>query len=115
MVAYKGMPKSTHPELEYMARVKELPCCNCLPGEQISATQCHHITDGGRRLGNFYCLPLCDICHKNVHLLRNGVERTFWEQVNQTLGIEREWIGTKILARPTLNFRGRDWLNKVMP
>jgi hypothetical protein len=56
MVAYKGQPKATWEEREHMQRIKYLPCCVCLPGEQSTPTECHHITDGGRRPRRFLLL-----------------------------------------------------------
>jgi len=99
MVGYAGKPKASSEEREHMARVKRLPCCVCLPEEQSSPTEVHHITEGSRRLGDFYVLPLCRKHHENVHLLRNGATRQLWAELNKTLGVNRSWPQTKILPR----------------
>lgn len=99
MVGYAGKVKATAKEREYMARVKQLPCCVCLPNEQSTPTEVHHITEGMRRVGNFYCLPLCRVHHANVHRLGRIEVRRLWDWVNQTLGIERTWIQSKVLPR----------------
>lgn len=99
MVSYVGKARATSEESEYMQRVKLLPCCVCLPEEQSSPTEVHHITEGSRRLGNLYCLPLCRKHHENVHLLRNQGAQQLWKQVNQTLGIRREWPTSKIIQK----------------
>lgn len=43
-----------------MAKIKEMDCIAC--GNW--GVDCHHITSGGRRLGNMFCLPLCLECHR---------------------------------------------------
>lgn len=82
-----------------MARVKLLPCCVCLPAEQISVTEVHHITEGARRVGGFYCLPLCKTHHQYVHRIPKATIRTLWDSVNDTLGIKRDWPASKIVKR----------------
>jgi len=82
-----------------MSRVKALPCCVCLPDEQKSRTEVHHITQGSRRVGNFYCLPLCAHHHLNVHLLGIVLVKRLWSLVNETLGIQRAWPQSKIISR----------------
>lgn len=49
-------------EREHLARVKALPCWirNHECGGEIQA---HHLTDGGRRLGHYYTIPLCHYHH----------------------------------------------------
>lgn len=101
MVTYRGMPKASKEELAHLERVRALPCCMCLPGEQNSITEAHHILSGGRRLGHFFVIPLCKgKHHENVHLLRGEATQQLWRQVNATLGITRDWPASKIIPRP---------------
>lgn len=98
MVAYRNMPRATADEKEHMKRVSELPCCVCQPGWQRSMTQVHHLISGGRRMGHFFVIPLCEWHHQHVHQLA-GVIRTHWELVNETLGVKRDWPVSKICQR----------------
>lgn len=101
MVAYRNMPKATPEELEYLARVRQLPCCVCLPGEQDSPTEGHHVLDGGRRIGNFFVIPLCrNLHHKQVHMLNHEMQKELVTQVHETLGITgHPYPQSKILPR----------------
>lgn len=51
----------TKADREHLASVKQMSCL--LLGRArslcIGPVQAHHVTDGGRRLGDFYSLPLC--------------------------------------------------------
>lgn len=99
MVWYAGKAKATPEEKAYMARLKNLPCCVCLPEEQKTPTECHHITLGSRRIGNFFCLPLCREHHQKVHLLGIVLVKRLWRLVNETLGIQRSWPQSRIVSR----------------
>lgn len=107
MVMYRGMPKATKAELAYLAQVKELPCCVCpeAPGrDQQSPTEAHHIVQG-KRLGHFFCLPLCAEHHELVTSARWMFEQIFssqrslWEKTNAKLGVSREWPASKVVPR----------------
>src|ERR1700761_8502830 len=99
MVLWKGMPRATDEERVWLARIKQLPCCLCLPGEQKSVTEVHHIKIGNKRAGHFYVLPLCkEEHHANVHRYKQ-FERALWDKLNQELGVTREWPDTKIVGR----------------
>lgn len=62
--------KPTIKESDHMDMVAKFPCCKCgkLP------IQVHHITEGGRRLGNFWILPLCSPCHKAINNFQKQLE-----------------------------------------
>lgn len=79
-----------------MARVKQLPCCNCFP--QKTGTQVDHMKDGNRRIGDFYVIPLCEDCHRAVHKIRYK-QWELWEETNKKLGISRERPASKIVPR----------------
>lgn len=99
MVQYRGMPKATAAEKIHLERVKQLPCCACLPGEQTSITEVHHIVRSNKRLGHFHVLPLCQVHHRNVRKLRN-LEKALWQVVMQALGVTgHEWPSSKVLPR----------------
>jgi hypothetical protein len=99
MVMYRGMPKATLEELEHLARVKLLPCCLCLPGEQRSRTEVHHIKRGNKRLGHFYVLPYCKIKHHANASYYTYHERDLWQRLNDELGIVRQWPMSKLVPR----------------
>lgn len=98
MVQWSGMKAATKAEREHLGRVKELPCCVCFPSEQRSMTEVHHIVRDNKRLGHFFVLPLCHAHHQNVSRLKK-LERSYWQLLNETLGIKREWPQSKIVAR----------------
>lgn len=99
MVQYQGMPKATAAEKEHLARVKQLPCCVCLPEEQATPTEVHHILYAGKRIGHFHVLPLCEYHHRTVHDLRHQ-ERLYWELLMESLGItDQTWPETKVVNR----------------
>jgi hypothetical protein len=100
MVTYRGMPKATTQELEHLARVKQLPCCLCLPGEQRSRTEVHHIKRGNKRLGHFYVLPYCRVKHHASAYLYTHQERDLWQKLVDELGVVRDWPASKLVARP---------------
>ena len=59
-------PKGTAPtkaEKALMAAVKCMGCIKC----QKTPVDIHHITEGGRRLGHAWILPLCAYCHRWIN------------------------------------------------
>ena len=100
VVQYLGQPKITAGEQQHLAAVRELPCCICLEGEQQTPTQAHHLLIGGRRVGHYYVLPLCEHHHGLVYLLREADRRRLFYEVNETLQVERDWPKSKVVARP---------------
>lgn len=101
MVMWKGQPRATPEELEYLARVRQLPCCVCLPGEQDSPTEGHHCLVGGKRIGHFFVIPLCrNLHHKQVHMLGHAMQKQLVREVHETLGITgHPWPLSKLVAR----------------
>lgn len=54
----------TAEESRWMAAIAELGCCVCMKFHQVHTPPAvHHIVEGGRRLGHFYTIPLCDPGH----------------------------------------------------
>ncbi len=99
MVMYRGMPKATPEELAHLARVKQLPCCLCIPGAQRSATEVHHIKRGNKRLGHFYVLPYCKFTHHANASYYTYHERALWQKLNDELGVVRDWPISKVITR----------------
>lgn len=101
MVAYKGMPKATMEELLFMSLVKLRPCCLCLPGEQRSVTEVHHIKRGGKRMGHFFVLPYCKIKHHGQAYLYTHAERAHWQKLIDDMGVVHDWPTSKIVRGVT--------------
>lgn len=99
MVAWKGQPKATKAELEHMARVKELPCCICVAGEQTSITEVHHLKLGNKRMGHFYVIPLCSTFHHPKAYQWTYCQRALWQSVMDDLGIVMDWPTSRIVSR----------------
>jgi hypothetical protein len=98
MVAYLGRKRITPEERSHLAAVKALPCCICPDGMQMTPTECHHLLDGGKRIGHFWVIPLCRLHHAQIHRFRAFVV-ALWEATNKKLGIEREWVTSKVVPR----------------
>ena len=63
--------------MEYMARVKEKPCCVC---GAPPPSEAHHCRSGGMARDDFKTIPLCIPCHrgdKGYHLNKRE-----WEEKN---------------------------------
>jgi hypothetical protein len=108
MVAYRGMPKLTADEKKHLELILAQPCLTCV--HQIMRTEAHHIVEGNRRLGPYYLLPLCGICHRigpvNITYHRreferlHGEQRILWELLMSTLGVmHTRWPESKIVPR----------------
>lgn len=100
MVAFKGMKPATPAEREFMARVRELPCCLCHAGTQQTRTECHHVVRGNKRLGHYFCLPICESHHHVIKQFKS-LERGLWQQTVDQLGVVVSWPQSKICARRT--------------
>lgn len=99
MVAYKNMVRATADEKRHLVRVRGLPCCICLPNEQQSPTEAHHLLSGGQRMGHYFCVPLCHQHHDNVYKYAIMM-RALWVQVMATLGVtDVEWPTSKVCKR----------------
>jgi len=59
----------TAKEIAHLLFVKSCPCITCAAPPP---SQAHHITSGGRRLGHYYCLPLCYECHEGKFSIGNS-------------------------------------------
>lgn len=82
-------------------RIKEMDCIvqDRFCGGLVEA---HHITQGGRRLGHFSTLPLCQGHHEGTKLSIGNTKKSFvakygselelLTKVNEILGIKKELI-----------------------
>lgn len=111
-------------ESERIEAMMRLGCVCCAQsGIAHIAQECHHILDGGRRMGHWFTLPLCRGHHQGDfnkeqrqalpfgHLvaisdgrkLFNAVyesERKLWEIVQDRLHLPKIWkVSSKILPR----------------
>lgn len=99
MVAYRNQPRATADEKRHLARVKELPCCICLPDEQKTPTEVHHLLQGGRRISHYHTIPLCRDHHNDVSKY-SIMMRALWVQVLIKLDVtDVEWPTSKICKR----------------
>jgi hypothetical protein len=103
MVYYKGQTPATPAERQHLARVKELPCCLCLPGEQESVpdnwTEANHLKCGNKRMGHYFVVPYCRIIHHPKAHLYVRRERDLWQQTVDTLGVIVTWPTSKLVPR----------------
>lgn len=53
-------------EFDRMFRLKQMPCL-INNGDCQGVTEVHHLTDGGRRLGHMFTVPLCQWHHTQGH------------------------------------------------
>ena len=92
----KKCPPPNKAEREWMGRVKNLPCCIC---NHPPPSDCHHITDCGRRIGHLFTLPLCYEDHRGRRGF-SGLDRSAWDKSleNQLrlLEIVKEQLGYKV-------------------
>lgn len=107
-----------------IGRMMLLGCCACavlgIPNHlQI---ECHHILDGGRRMGHRFTIPLCKGHHQGYFTADQqlilkvkqlvsigdgrklfvevyGTERELLERVDHLLGLDTPWPASKILPR----------------
>ena len=68
--------KPTGKEIEFIFKVKRLPCIIC---KAKAPSQAHHICDTGRRMGHAYILPLCEKCHIGQDGF-TGLNRSAWDK-----------------------------------
>lgn len=66
----------TKAALAHMAAVKCLPCCIC---GKNAPSEAHHITRWGRKLGDFFTIPLCEEDHRGDRGF-SGVNRSAWDK-----------------------------------
>jgi hypothetical protein len=88
------------------------------------AVQCHHIVEGGKRLGHGYTIPLnvwyhlgfvpfqcadaeeaiamygASLVHgRPLFIASHGTERELWEMTQSLLGLPADWPESKVLPR----------------
>ena len=51
-------------ERRHMERVQQLGCLACWIEGIVAPAEIHHVTDGSRRLGHRYVIPLCSWHHR---------------------------------------------------
>lgn len=74
MIARRKKP--TKAASEHMGRVKEMGCIACwLEHHRYAPAQYHHIVEGGKRLGDFYGLPLCPWHHEGEKMGNTAISR----------------------------------------
>jgi len=98
MKRYNPRGKATKEERAWMDRVAQERCCGC-GAHQI---QVHHVTEGFRRLGNFYCFALCLTCHPLVDAKGFQWELEQCRQTHKRLGRKFTEPPTKIVPRRAL-------------
>lgn len=67
---------ATKKEREHIIKIKELACIIC---GYPPPSDCHHITECGRRLGHMFTLPLCMECHRGRNGF-SGLNRSAWDK-----------------------------------
>lgn len=80
---------ATKEEKAHIMRVKCMKCVACQEdwfdsqgyywGGTVNTSDYHHITDGGRRLGHMWGLPLCEKCHRGEDGF-SGKNRGAWDK-----------------------------------
>lgn len=121
---HTSLRSPTKYESERIEAMMRLGCvCCALVGQPHIAQECHHILDGGRRMGHWFTLPLCRGHHqgdfspeqrsifepKYLVAISDGrkvfnatfnSERKLWEVVQDRLHLPKVWkIESKILPR----------------
>lgn len=74
--------------LDWLARIRGLPCLCCGHGRQTTPTRAHHPKGlfprtTGKRISDLLCLPLCDWHHTDgpQALHRTGDELAWWKRM----------------------------------
>lgn len=119
--------RATAEEQRRIVEMLKLGCAACafLAIPNGAFTQCHHITEGNKRLGHLYTIPLCCGHHQGVWppqlielipedyrvSIADGkkaftriypTERELWTRVQIRLGLPVVWPASKIVPRLTL-------------
>ena len=82
---------------EHLEKVREMDCCIC---ECPPRCDSHHITYAekrgfGQKVGDNFTVPLCRMCHTNLHNYKYG-EKLFWSlQGIDPLELAEEIYGQK--------------------
>lgn len=79
--------------LEYMGKVKQLPCCVCGAPAPSDAHHCYHGRYGSRRSSDFDVIPLCKAHHqdgpeaihnaKETWAVKHGPDYSYIEQTRK--------------------------------
>lgn len=95
MKRYNPKRAPTKTELDWMSKVALLPCV--VTGER--GVQIHHLVECGRRLGNYYVLPVSVFTHRDIYKLSFAEQLEMCKQVWVKLG--REWKSppSKVVSR----------------
>jgi len=117
--------KPTKAEANRITRMMLLGCSVCAHlGLWVIAQECHHLLQGGRRLGHWYTIPLCKGHHRGEwSFLQQKVlsqedrvsisdgrkaftriyppEKQLWIEVQHRLRLSTDWPESKILPRKT--------------
>lgn len=93
-------------------RMLKLGCVVCRHFGKFNPAEVHHLTEGGRRLGHWYTIPLCPPHHRGTvqgvvsvasgsraFEAAYGSQLLLWEEVQQFLGLEVKWPVSKIMPR----------------
>lgn len=116
--------RATAEEKRRIEAMLQLGCSACAWLEIVNGyyTQCHHIVQGGKRLGHLYTIPLCCGHHQGIWLtelielipedkrvsIADGrkaftrvypTEREFWTRVQVRLGLPVYWPASKRVPR----------------
>lgn len=113
----------TKREAQRIQAMMKLGCVACaVLGIPYANVECHHLLDGGVRMGHWFTLPLCAGHHQGrfTTLQRKllereqrvgisdgrkrfnavyGTERALWERVQDRLKLPKVWPVSKILPR----------------
>lgn len=69
---------------KYLAFIRGLDCCNCGKPPEVAGIEAHHINgqgfDRGKgiKIDDCLTLPLCRICHNEIHANKNAVDQQFF-------------------------------------
>jgi hypothetical protein len=85
MKRFNKKRKPTKAESEWVSRVASLPCV--VTSER--AIQIHHLVECGRRLGNWWVIPLSVETHRDIYKIPFAEQIELCKQVYKLLG--REW------------------------
>ena len=85
-------------EHKHLERIKSMGCVVCRNLGYITlrdAVECeaHHLTSGGRRMGHYYCIPLCHLHHRSYIDDEKLVSRHPWKkEFEKRYGTELELL-----------------------
>lgn len=95
MKRYNRKRKLTKEEVTFIMRVAQMPCI--VTGQ--SDIQIHHITECGRRLGNYYILPLSVETHRHISRIPFAEQIELCKKVYEKLGLKFIEPPSKVVRR----------------